>query len=139
MFDREQLADVTCAQSIAPTNVVEVPLAFQSGVLVGFEIVIPAGHAGLTGIALGFGHGLIYPFGAATFYEGDDDVIRRFVRDSNPGVAWSAFVYNQDLESHQWQVRFMYDELGTTPTNTNTTTLTVADIASAATADLVGP
>lgn len=139
MFDREQLDDVTCAQNIAPGNAVEVPLGFQPGVLIGFEIVIPDGHAYLTGIALGFAHGLVYPFGVGTFYEGNDDIIKRFVRDSNPGVAWSAFVYNQDAQSHAWQVRFMFDELGTAPTNSNTSTLTVADINTAAAAALTGP
>lgn len=132
MFDREQIQDVVCTQSITPANFVEVPFTFPPGVLIGYEIVIPDGHAYLTGIALGYGHNIVYPYGGGSFFEGNDEIVRRFVRDQNPGVPWSAFVYNQDLQPHAWQVRFLYDELGTDTTSAVTQPLTVADINNAA-------
>lgn len=102
---------VTCPQVVTTGNPTEVVLPFQGGILRHWEIVIPAGHSGLTGIALGFGHRGIIPFGALAFYSGDDDVLRRDYNDPTPGVTWSAFMVNGDLQPHVWEVRMDFDEI----------------------------
>lgn len=111
MPTRSESAVVTCAPSVAPNNPTEVVLPFQGGILKHFEIVIPPGHSGLTGISLGYGHRGVIPYGVLAYYSGDDDVIRRDYNDQVPGVAWSAFLCNNDLESHVWEVRMDFDEV----------------------------
>jgi hypothetical protein len=107
--------------------------------LVGFEIVIPPGHAGLTGIAFGFGHQPIIPFTPGSYFSGDDDVIRRVYKDKNAGVPWSAFVCNEDLQLHVWEVRFDYNELPTGTTSSNPATVTADDILAAGVDAMTGP
>lgn len=111
MPTRFESTEVTCAPQVTVANPTEVALPFNGGILRHFEIVIPAGHSGLTGISLGFGHRGIIPYGTLAFYSGDDDIIRRDYTDSNPGVPWSAFLMNGDLQSHVWEIRFDYDEI----------------------------
>lgn len=105
-------AIVTCGPSVPSTSPTEVALNFPPGQVLGFEIVIPAGHSGLTGIALGYGHNPTIPFGGRSFYSGDDDVVSGTVRDNTPGVPWSAFVCNNDLQPHSWEVRMALANMG---------------------------
>ena len=88
------------------------PLGFQGGILLRFYIVIPDGHSGLTGIALGYGHRAVIPYTAGAYFSGNDEVFAMDWIDSVPGVAWSAFLCNNDLQSHSWEVRFEYNEIG---------------------------
>lgn len=138
MYDRDEVVDVTCAESVAPSAYVEVPLNFTVGILVGFQIVIPDGHSGLTGIALGYGHQPTVPWTAGAFFSGNDEVITRYVRDKVPGVPWSAFLCNQDLQAHSWEVRFMYDELDATAILNTVTAISAADIYAAASTTVNG-
>lgn len=139
MADRFNTTVVTCPASTAQANPVEVVLNGQPGVLVGFEIVIPAGHSGLTGIALGYGHRSVIPYDAGTYFSGDDDIIRRAYKDNTPGVPWSAFLCNLDLQSHVWEVRLDFNELSTTQPGQATTVVTAQDIIDAGTQALAGP
>lgn len=111
MPTRFESAVVSCPASVGAGNPTEVVLPFQGGILRHFEIVIPAGHAGLTGISLGYGHRGVIPFGVLAYYSGDDDIIRLDYTDTVPGVAWSAFLCNGDLQAHVWEVRMAFDEV----------------------------
>jgi hypothetical protein len=95
------------------------------------RIVIPAGHSGITGIALGYGHQNTIPRGNGAFYSGDDDDIRLDIIDNVPGVQWSAFLCNGDIIAHVWEVDLEFDELVETGVSPSVTQLSPADIVNA--------
>jgi hypothetical protein len=128
VYDREEIANVTCPASITITGPLEVALGFTPGILIGFEIVIPDGHSGLTDIALGYAHQPTVPWTPGGYFSGNDEVIRRFTRDKVPGVPWSTFLRNYDLQPHSWQVRFLYDELDYAAISVASTAISAADI-----------
>lgn len=134
---RFESAVVTCAASVTTANPTEVVLPFNGGILRHFEIVIPAGHSGLTGIALGFGHNSIIPYGALAYYSGDDDIIRRDYGDVTHGVVWSAFLVNGDLQPHVWEVRMDFDEIPNVP-HVASEPIAPADIVAAGTQSMAG-
>lgn len=135
---RFEIADITCPASTASTAPLEVALNFITGILIKFWIVIPDGHSGLTGIALGYAHQPIIPYKQPAFFSGNDEVIPVEWEDEVPGVAWSAFLCNNDLISHSWEVRFQYREVAVTATPTNTQPLDINAIEAAAVGAMPG-
>lgn len=70
------------------------------------SIVIPAGHAGLTGIQLWYGGGPAIPY-LSGWFSGDDDVIPLELSDIFPqGVPWSVAMINSDVMAHSFQTRW---------------------------------
>lgn len=131
-------AIVSCGPSVPSTAPVERLLGFPPGIVLAFEIVIPAGHSGLTGIALGYGHNGVIPYGGAAFYSGDDDVVGGKYKDNTPGLTWSAFVCNNDLQTHTWEVRFAIANMGQVVPAATPTTLPPALIVTAGNTALEG-
>lgn len=111
IFDRLECAIVTCPANTAVTAPLESQFTFPTGIVRHVWIVIPAGHAGLTGIALGYGHTPVVPYSNGGFVSGDDEVLDFDWRDRVPGARWAAFMVNVDAIAHTWQVRFGMDEL----------------------------
>lgn len=138
MPTRFESAVITCAASVSPSAPTEVPLGFAGGILRHWEIIITPGHAGLTGISLGYGHRGVIPYGVLAYYSGDDDRIERDHHDTVPGAPWSAFVCNNDLQSHVWEVRFDYDELNTGPQSSLVVTPTAEQILAAGASAMSG-
>ena len=139
MAARLEVADVTCAANVAVNNPTEVVLNFPGGILRRFTIVIPDGHAGLTGIALGYGHNPVIPRSSGKFISGNDEVIPFDYQDETPGVAWSAFLCNLDTQSHTWEVRFEYDEVTDASTPAPVQPIPITDLQAATEALLSGP
>ena len=132
MPDRQEVAQVTCPANTLATAPVEVPLPWIGGIVRRIEIVIPDGHAGLTGIALGYAHQQTIPRTGNTFYSGNDDRIPMDINDKVPGVAWSAFLCNLDLQAHSWEVRFELDEIVQASTTLAPSFIAPADLLAAA-------
>lgn len=85
-----------------------VALSVGAGIwqVVKVSVVIPAGHAGLTGIQLWYGGGAVIPFNSGWF-SGDDDVIPLELSDAfPPGVPWSVAMINSDVIAHAFQTRW---------------------------------
>lgn len=132
MPDRVEVHDVTCAASVPATAPTEIAFNDAPANLRRVTIVIPDGHSGLTGIALGYGHVPIIPRTTGAFISGNDEVIHFDLSNYPIGPPWSAFVCNSDLQSHSWEIRLEYDEIvDGTPTH-DVQPLTAADIYSAA-------
>lgn len=132
MPDRVNVADVTCPASTPATAPVEVFLVqFPPGIPRKITIVIPAGHSGMTGIALGYGHQPVIPDNAGAFISGDDDVVHLELTSYPAGPQWSAFLCNNDLEPHSWQVRFEFDEIKGVVPDVEIVPVPATDIASA--------
>lgn len=98
------------------------------------HILIPAGHAGLTGISLGYGTNPTVPNGVNAFYSGDNrEIILDYV-DNVPGVNWSAFVCNIDLIPHSWEVDMEFNEINVSNATTTIAPLSPATILGATSA-----
>lgn len=137
MPDRVNVANVTCPASTPLAAPVEVFLQqFPPGIPRKLTIVIPAGHAGLTGIAAGYGHQPVIPDNGAAFIQGDDDVVHLELSNYPAGPQWSVFMFNLDPEPHSWQVRFEFDEIIGQPVLTDIVPIPPDDIAAAGDAAL---
>lgn len=128
---RQESLIVTCAASVVETNPTVVPLGFGGGILRIVRVVIPAGHAGLTGLALGYGGNAVIPRGVSAFYSGDDREVILDYDDNVPGVSWSAFVCNLDLQPHSWEVDMDFDEIGASNAGVTIAPVSTADILAA--------
>lgn len=129
MADLLYVYDVTCAASVVsttPTEVVTVPAGPYYVDKV--RIIIPDGHSGLTGIALGFGHQPVIPFNPGAFISGNDERYDYDLGDYPPGVAWSVFLCNSDLQSHSWETRWQLNLMTPNQAATVSQPLAPADI-----------
>jgi hypothetical protein len=89
--------------------------SFNPGIVRELEIVIPAGHAGVTGIAIAQAHQVVIPATGNVWIIGDDEVIRWPLDGYANSGQWSAFVYNTDFANpHSWYVRWLIDEISLT-------------------------
>lgn len=92
----------------SPTTAdLDLPLADVLGV----DIVIPDGHAGLTGIQLLLSGGPALPSVAGTYFRGNDETIAMTLTDQLDAGSWSAAVYNLDSFDHTFDVRFYLNTL----------------------------
>lgn len=113
MAQRVEIRQVTSAAGTAQSAAVETNLSFDPGIVRAIEILIPAGHAGETGIAIAQAHQIIIPYDGTDWIIGDDNLLTWPVDDYLQTGSWSAFTYNTDaFNDHTWYVRFHVDELG---------------------------
>lgn len=115
MAQRIETATVTATAGTLSTAPTTVDMSFPAGVVEEIEIVIPAGHAGLTGIAIGQGGQVVIPATAGGYIIGDADVIRWPLDGFLDNGSWFAQAYNTDVYDHQWFVRFLVGETVLTP------------------------
>ena len=131
MTDAIYAFNVTCPANISVANPVEVALPTPPQVLQAVSIVIPDGHAGLTGIAIGYGHTPVHPDNIGGFISGNGETVPFEVEGDPGGVPWSAFLINNDLTSHSWQVRLSMSDVPTAKAITPPTPLAPAAILAA--------
>lgn len=122
MADRVEIFDVECPANTTQAAPIEVATPFDPGTVEKVWVVIPDGHSGLTGIALMVGHETVVPFNRRAtptalrkFIEGNDESIPFDLDNLPDSGAWSALLFNTDLNAHQWQLRFEINELGAAP------------------------
>ena len=123
MPDRVEFFDITCPANTPPSAAVEVGFNYYPGVPRKVTIIIPDGHAGLTGIALGYGHQPVIPRTAGAFISSNDEHIPLDLTNYPAGPLWSAFVCNNDTQSHVWGVMLELDEIPAAPNLDNQTPL----------------
>lgn len=103
---------MTCAPGVSAAAPTEVNLdGVNACSIVRVTLRIPAGHAGKTGIALGYGHQAVLPRTAGRFISGDDEVVVYDMSNYADGPQWQAFLINADTIPHTWEVRVEVDEL----------------------------
>lgn len=106
MADWIESFTVTVAANVASPGVESVLTTRQDGVVERVEIVIPNGHAGLTGIAMFFSLAQVIPYVGGQFVRGNN---RRYSFDLDnlpTGQLWQAFAFNTDIRSHSFRVLF---------------------------------
>ena len=128
MPDRVEVFDVTCPGSTPATAAIEVPFDYAPGIPRRATIIIPDGHAGLTGIALGYGHNAVIPRTTGKFISSNDEFITFDLTNYPAGPVWSAFVCNNDTISHVWEVMLELDEIPAATPTIAQQTLSVQDI-----------
>lgn len=128
MPDRVEVFDVTCPASTPETEPIEVAFDYPPGIPRKVTIIIPDGHAGLTGIALGYGHNAVIPRTTGKFISSNDEFITFDLSNYPAGPIWSAFVCNNDLLPHAWEVILELDEIAATTNAPAQAALPVADI-----------
>lgn len=132
MADQLFVYDVTAPANTPSTAPVEIAqLAGGLYVVEQVRIVVPAGHVGLTGLALAFGHQPVIPFNTGAFISGDDEVFDYQLGDYPNGVPWTVFVCNNDVLAHVWELRWQVNYVSSAPA-TQANVLTAEEIAAAA-------
>lgn len=112
MADRVELFAVSCPAGTTQLNAIETDVSFAPGVVVGVEIIIPAGHAGYTGLAIAQAHSIVIPASGNVWIIGDDDEIKWPLDGYLNSGSWSAFTYNLDVtNAHSWYLRFLVNEI----------------------------
>jgi len=112
MAERIEAFTVTVPVNTAQASPQVTNVSFNPGNVVGIQIIIPAGHAGLTGIALRSGKSQYVPRTSGSFVVSDDEVVKWDVEGA-PGTGnWEAVAFNtDDSYSHSFFLRFLVNEL----------------------------
>lgn len=139
MAQRVEIATVTCPVNITQANAIETPIVFRVGIVRAIRIVIPPGHAGLTGIALAQAHQIIIPSAGSQWVIGDNRDPRFPLENYLDAPNWSAFTYNLDTAyQHSWHLEIEVDEIEYNP-SAGGTPIAVPDIYSASAALSTAP
>lgn len=88
--------------------------SFPDGEVVGVELVIPDGAAGIVGIMLTFGGDQVLPNTAGAFILGNDVTLRYPMERYPTGGRWQLRAYNLGQYPHLVQVRYQVVDFGFT-------------------------
>lgn len=91
------------------TNPKVYDLSFLPGIVRELELVIPNGHAGLTGIRITAAHTPLIPVTVGQWISSNDEIIRWPLENYIESGNWGALAYNEDLYPHSFYVRFLVD------------------------------
>lgn len=106
MADRVHVVAVTTPAGTPATAPLRTVLGLQTEAIERVEVVIPAGHAGLTGIALAIGDSRVIP-AEGDFITGNDEVISWPVEGSLYQGRLEVHTYNDDVFDHTHHVRVL--------------------------------
>ncbi|MDE2469327.1 MAG: hypothetical protein KGL35_11435 [Bradyrhizobium sp.] len=104
--NRVEWVTVTCPAGTLASAPIEVQTPIAQGYVLRVEVDIPDGHMGLTGIYLAVAGGRAVPMTDASWLIGNDRTFTWDLVAQLDSGAWSAFVYNTDLFSHSWFIRW---------------------------------
>ena len=96
----------------APTST---SCAFAQATVQAIEIVIPDGHAGLTGLALAQAHQQIIPQNLGQWIISNDEKLTFPVEDYGNNGDWQAIAYNTDVYDHNFYLRFLCADITPPP------------------------
>lgn len=132
--------NVTCPESTTTAAPATDDLDQFNLTLARIGLVIPDGHAGLTGIAFGYGGNAVVPVNTGAYFSGNDESLWLDLYGYPDGVPWTVWMINNDLQPHSWQVRCQYIALAGPTTATITQPISTADIYAAANTNIgAGP
>ncbi len=105
-----QWVEPSCPANTAPAAYSITPAGITTVLLHRVEVRIPAGHQGLTGIALVDSGSFVVPYAeaSAAWLIGDDDLLE-YDYEKEIGANVNLATYNTDtVNAHAWQVRLIY-------------------------------
>lgn len=120
--DREEVFQVTIPAGTAEAEPFTENVSFNQGVVVGFELVIPYGCAGFSGVRLVASDGQIWPSKRGTWVIGDDDIIRREPLNWPNSGRFEFQGYNTGKYDHTYELRFSIIEIPVAPIKETTAT-----------------
>jgi hypothetical protein len=104
-MDRVYSLTVAVPAGTAIASPVTVPFPLETNLLADIEILIPSGHAGLTGIRIQRGDVIVLPWGQGSWLIGSD-YVRTFPVDENINAnALTVAAYNTDIFPHSFYLR----------------------------------
>lgn len=110
-FDRVEAFKVTVAAGVAQAAPTSTDISFNPGEIVGIEIQVPDGHAGLTGLQIGSAHQPLIPNTAGAFIIANNETIEWTMQGLPDTGNWQAFCFNTDRFPHSFYIRFLVVEL----------------------------
>lgn len=106
---------VTVPAGTATATPTSTSVAFDQATVQTIEIVIPDGHAGLTGIALAQAHQQIIPQNTGQWIISNDEKLSFPVEDFLDNGDWQAICYNTDVYDHSFYLRFLCADIVAPP------------------------
>lgn len=110
MAERFQFFTITAPAGTLQSAPLSVATPFNPGVVVEIEVIIPDGHAGLTGIRFTNAGVAVIPFNQSTFIVSNDEKIRWPLDGFLDSTDWAAQVFNTDVYDHSFFVRYLVNE-----------------------------
>lgn len=90
-------------------------IGFAPGEIERVEIMVPSGHAGLTGFQLALGAQPIIPFTAGAFIVADGETLNWPLEGYPNSGAWQCRAFNTDVYAHSFHFRFLLREIRLAP------------------------
>lgn len=113
MAERIEWFDFTAVAGTLKSAPAEFGMVFQVGGIERLDLVIPDGHAGLTGIRFNSAHQAVIPITAGSFIVGNN-VERSYPLVGYPDHGnWTVSVYNTDVYDHMFHVAVLLREVTT--------------------------
>lgn len=107
-----ELRQATCPPGTAQGAAIETDVSFTRGKVLAIGLVIPWGHAFLTGLAIAQAHQIVIPRSGSSWFVSDDEKMSFDYNDQIYSGQWSVFTYNADVaNSHTFYLRFFIQEL----------------------------
>jgi len=85
-------------------------LSFDEGIVTGFVIRIPAGHAGKTGLQLWYAGVQVIPFKKDKYIRGNKITLSYETENYPTGAGWVANAFNLDRHPHTFRCDVLIDE-----------------------------
>lgn len=135
--DRVELRQASCPANTLQAGALEHDVSFTPGKVVGIGLVIPWGHAFLTGLAIAQAHQVVIPRTGSSWFTSDDEKFAFDYHDQIWSGQWSVFVYNTDIvNAHTWYLRFYIQELTPTQESQVQAAISPSDLAAVAAPDV---
>lgn len=133
--DRWELRAVTCPANTPQSTPAVADCSFTPGRLLKVGIVIPYGHAYLTGLAIEQAGQIVIPYTGDSWIVGDNETLWLDVADQLASGQWSVSAWNGDeANDHSWYLRFAVQENRPAAPPATAAPITPAAIAAAASA-----
>lgn len=109
-FDRVQAFAVQVPALTDPSSLFFQGTVFDPGEVVGIEVIIPDGVAGLVGFQIAMASQAIIPWDVDTFIVGNNEKIDWSIAGQSNTGDWGVYAYNQDFFPHTLYLRYLIVE-----------------------------
>lgn len=113
MAQRVEILSVTVPVNTTQASPQQTSLTFRQGIVELLELVMPPGPSGLVGVRFLHSGQVVIPYSGTGWVITDDEVVSWPLADYPTGEAWAVQAYNNGIYPHTFQVRMLYNEMGT--------------------------
>lgn len=114
--DRVELRSVTVPPATTQANPFIHDISFQTAEVLAIEIVIPDGHAALTGLAIMQTQQIVIPWSGNVWITSNNETIKWPYKDYLRNGSWQVAAYNADnFNPHTFFLRFLCDSKSPLP------------------------